>query len=88
MFRRSALSAAASLAVVVLLAVTGCKIQLRHQAREDLHRLGELLQHLPQPEPRARADHLQSPRYVRNRGHLCLGLPERQALVLDIRFWL
>jgi hypothetical protein len=60
----------------------GHRGRLRHSPRQGIHRIGELLQYLPQRQPRARADHLQPCRHVRDRRHLRLGLPERPALVV------
>jgi phosphatidylserine/phosphatidylglycerophosphate/cardiolipin synthase-like enzyme len=48
----------------------GRRGRLRHQPGQGLHRIGELLQYLPQPEPRARPDHLQPRRDGRDREHL------------------
>ena len=48
----------------------GDRGRLRHRPREGVHRLGELLQYLPQPQPRARPDHLQPESAVRDRPHL------------------
>ena len=48
----------------------GGRGRLRHRPREGVHRLGELLQYLPQPQPRARPDHLQPEGAVRDRRHV------------------
>jgi hypothetical protein len=55
--------------------------RLRHAACEGVHRVGEPLQYLTQPEPRARADDGQPCGHVLDRQNLHDRLPQREALV-------
>ena len=60
----------------------GHRGRLRHRAREDVRRVGELLPDLPRRQPRARPDHLRPRGLVRDGPDLRSRLPERPALVL------